>query len=177
MKPIVSLSLMLAATLLVKRAPADEMAMSRPAVAEASDTKHIATAEPLSECNEVNAGEMGMVNSCLMPFGIMTGEAGKWPCISNPPNGKQATPVASQWWNRSANRLDRRGDGRVSSRLLHATQLGHGITAARPYILRTNDNVELGHRLQSHCPVGPQRSQLPIRESLRIACVGHAAAS
>ena len=26
----------------------------------------------------MNAGEMGMMSSCLMPFGIMTGEAGKW---------------------------------------------------------------------------------------------------
>jgi hypothetical protein len=59
-------------------ARADEMAMSNPAVAGASDTKHIGMPDCLSECNEMNAGEMAMMNSCLMPFGIMTGEAGKW---------------------------------------------------------------------------------------------------
>ena len=69
---------MLAATLSLKSAPGDEMAMSNPAVAEASDTKHMGPAESGSECNEMNAGEMAMMNSCLMPFGIMTGEAGKW---------------------------------------------------------------------------------------------------
>src|SRR4029450_6086808 len=78
MKPIISLSLMLAAMLSVKNASADEMAMSNPAVTGASDTKHMGTAESLSECNEMNTGEMVMMNSCLMPFGIMTGEAGKW---------------------------------------------------------------------------------------------------
>ena len=26
----------------------------------------------------MNTGEMGMMSSCLMPFGIMTSEAGKW---------------------------------------------------------------------------------------------------
>jgi hypothetical protein len=76
-----------------------------------------------------------------------------------------------------ANRLDRPGDGWISSRLLHATGLGDGITTARPHILRTSYRVELGRRLQGHRSAEPQRSQLPIRESLRIACVGHAAAS
>ena len=59
-------------------APADEMAMSKPAVAVASDIKHVGSAESLSECDAMNAGEMVMTSSCLMPFGIMTGEAGRW---------------------------------------------------------------------------------------------------
>ena len=78
MKRIVTLSLMLAATLSLKSASADEMAMSNSAVSGASDTKHMGSGEFRSECNEMNAGEMVMMNSCLMPFGIMTGEAGKW---------------------------------------------------------------------------------------------------
>jgi hypothetical protein len=78
MKPIVTLSLMLAATLSVKSAPADEMAAVNSAAAGASDTKHMGASESLSECKEMNAGEMVMMSSCLMPFGIMTGEAGKW---------------------------------------------------------------------------------------------------
>ena len=235
------------------------------AVGGASDTKDTTTAESSLECSQIRGGEMAMANSCLMPFGIMTGEAGKWmvgyqfthekmdgslvgiddisvsqilkqfpnaptdmtmdmhmwmvmyapterltlgamiPYIRKEmnnvsadgsrfvmradgvgdlefrpsylifPNGRQATPVASQWRNRRANRLDRRGYGRISTRLLHATRLGHGITAARPYISRTRYHVELGRRFQGHRPAGPQRSQLPIRESLRIACLGRAA--
>ena len=78
MKRIVTLSLMLAATLSLKSASADEMAMSNSAVSGASDTKQMGTAESRSECDDINAGEMVMMNSCLMPFGIMTGEAGKW---------------------------------------------------------------------------------------------------
>src|SRR4030095_13495825 len=78
MKRLVTLSLMLAAALSVENAPAEEMAAANSAAAGASDTKHIATSESLSECNEMNAGGMVMMNSCLMPFGIMTGEAGKW---------------------------------------------------------------------------------------------------
>jgi hypothetical protein len=78
MKPIVTLGLMLAVTLSVKSAPADEMAAANSAVAEASDTKQMRPAESSSECNAMNAGEMVMMSSCLMPFGIMTGEAGKW---------------------------------------------------------------------------------------------------
>jgi hypothetical protein len=54
------------------------MAMSEVAVARAADTKQVATAESLSECDDMNLGEMAIMNSCLMPFGIMTGEAGKW---------------------------------------------------------------------------------------------------
>src|SRR5438105_4699213 len=78
MKRIVTLSLILAATLSLKSAQADEMAASNSAVAGASDTKHMGTAESASECNDMNAGEMVMMSSCLMPFGIMTGEASKW---------------------------------------------------------------------------------------------------
>src|SRR4030095_525228 len=78
MKRIVTLSLMLAVTLSLKSAPADDMAMSKPVAPGASDTKHMGTAKSLSECNEMNAGEMVMMSSCLMPLGIMTGEAGKW---------------------------------------------------------------------------------------------------
>ena len=69
---------MVAATLSLKPAPAGEMDPANSAVAGASDTKRMGTAESLSECNAMNAGEMVMMNSCLMPFGIMTGEAGKW---------------------------------------------------------------------------------------------------
>ena len=69
---------MLAATLSVKTARAYEMAAANSAAAGASDTKHMGASESLSECNEMNAGEMVMMSSCLMPFGIMTGEAGKW---------------------------------------------------------------------------------------------------
>src|SRR5262249_54240082 len=78
MRPILTLSLMLVATLSVKSARAGEMAAANSAAAGASDTKHMSTAESLSECNDTNAGEMAMMNSCLIPFGIMTGEAGKW---------------------------------------------------------------------------------------------------
>ena len=78
MRPILTLSLILAATVLVKSARAAEMAAANSAVAGASDTKHMGTAESLSECNAMNTGEMGMMSSCLMPFGIMTSEAGKW---------------------------------------------------------------------------------------------------
>ena len=38
-------------------APADEMVMNNVAVAKAADTKHVATAESLSECDDMNAGE------------------------------------------------------------------------------------------------------------------------
>ena len=72
------LSFALAAILSGKSASADEIAMSKSTLAGASDTKHMGTAESASECNEMNAGEMVMMSSCLMPFGIMTGEAGKW---------------------------------------------------------------------------------------------------
>src|SRR4029453_11189780 len=58
--------------------PADEMAMSNSAAGEVSDTKHMGTAGSVLEWGDMNAGEMVMMNSCLMPFGIMTGEAGKW---------------------------------------------------------------------------------------------------
>ena len=78
MKSILTVSLMLAVTLSVKTARADEMTATNSAEAGASDTKQMGTAESLSECNEMNAGEMAMMNSCLMPFGIITGEAGKW---------------------------------------------------------------------------------------------------
>jgi len=69
---------MVAATLSVKNVPPDEMAAANSAEERVSDTKHISTAESLSECDAMNAGEMAMMDSCLMPFGIMTGEAGKW---------------------------------------------------------------------------------------------------
>ena len=59
-------------------ARAAQMAMPNSASARASDTKQMGTAESLSGCNDMNTGEMAMMNSCLMPFGIMTGEAGKW---------------------------------------------------------------------------------------------------
>ena len=78
MKPILTLSLILAVTLSVKTARADNMAAANSAEAGASDTKHMGIAESLAECNEMNADEMGMMSSCLMPFGTMTGEAGKW---------------------------------------------------------------------------------------------------
>jgi Putative MetA-pathway of phenol degradation len=78
MKTIVTVSLILAATPSVKNASADEMVAANSAVAGASGTKHMRPAEPSLECNEMIAGEMAMMNSCLMPFGIMTGEAGKW---------------------------------------------------------------------------------------------------
>ena len=69
---------MLAATLSVKSVRAHEMAAPNSAAAGASDTKDMGAGESLSESNTMNAGEMGMMSSCLMPFGIMTGEAGKW---------------------------------------------------------------------------------------------------
>ena len=78
MKSIFTLTLMLTATLLVKSARADKMAADNSVAAGASDTKHVGSAEFLSECNAMNAGGMDMMNSCLMPFGIMTSEAGKW---------------------------------------------------------------------------------------------------
>src|SRR5436309_7428484 len=78
MKSILTLSLMLAATLSVKSTRAHETAAANSVEAGASDTKHMGAAESLSECNAINAGEMVMMSSCLMAFGIMTGEAGKW---------------------------------------------------------------------------------------------------
>ena len=74
------LSLSIASTVMFFCAatPADEIATSKSAVARTSDAKQMVTTESLSECNEMNPGEMAMMNSCLMPFGIMTGEAGKW---------------------------------------------------------------------------------------------------
>ena len=78
MRSILTLSFVLAAILSGKSASADEIAMSKSTLAGASDTKHIGTAESPSGCNDVNGGEMAMMNSCLMPFGIMTGEASKW---------------------------------------------------------------------------------------------------
>jgi hypothetical protein len=70
MKPIVTLSLMLAAALSVKTARAHEMAAANFAAAGASDAKHMGASESLPECNEMNAGEMVMMSSSLMPFGI-----------------------------------------------------------------------------------------------------------
>jgi hypothetical protein len=58
MKAILALSLMLAVTLSVKTARTDEMAAANSAVARASDTKHMGTAESLSKCNAMNAGEV-----------------------------------------------------------------------------------------------------------------------
>src|SRR6266550_2413781 len=78
MKSILTLSLMLAATLSVKSARVHEMAAANSATAGASDTKQMGSAGSLSECNDMNAGEMAMMSSCRMPFGIMTGEPGKW---------------------------------------------------------------------------------------------------
>jgi len=75
---MITLSVILATTLSVKSAPAREMPMPNSAAAGVPDTKQMGTSESISECNEMNAGEMGMMSSCLMPFGIMTGEAGKW---------------------------------------------------------------------------------------------------
>ena len=57
MKAILTLSLILALTLSVKTAFADEMAAANSAVAGTSDTKHMGTTEPL-ECNEMNADGM-----------------------------------------------------------------------------------------------------------------------
>src|SRR5260370_42479372 len=59
-------------------APAGEMAMSNSALARASETKRIGGAESASGCEDMNGGEMAMMRSYPMPFGIMTGEAGKW---------------------------------------------------------------------------------------------------
>jgi hypothetical protein len=59
-------------------ARAAEMATANSARAEASETQRMGTAESPARCNAMNASEMAMMNSCLMPFGIMTGEAGKW---------------------------------------------------------------------------------------------------
>jgi hypothetical protein len=78
MKSILTISLMMAATLSVKSLRAHEMAMANSVAAEASDTKYMGTADSPSACNDMNAGGMVMMNSCLMPFGIMTGEARKW---------------------------------------------------------------------------------------------------
>lgn len=69
---------MLAVTLSVETARGDEIAVANSAVEGASDTRHMGTAESVPECNEMNAHEMGMMGSYLMPFEIMTGEAGKW---------------------------------------------------------------------------------------------------
>jgi len=78
MKLILTLSLILSATLLVKTARPNEMAATNSYAAGASETKRMGSAGSLSECNDMNAGEMVMMSSCLMPFGIMTSEAGKW---------------------------------------------------------------------------------------------------
>ena len=78
MKSVLVFSLILAASLSVKSARPEEMAATNSAATGASDTKQMGSSESTSECNEMNAGEMVMMSSCLMPFGIMTGEAGKW---------------------------------------------------------------------------------------------------
>ena len=78
MRSILTRSFVLAATLSVKTARADDIAMANSALAGASDTKHIGTAESPSGCNDMNGGEVAMMSSCPMPFGIMTGDAGKW---------------------------------------------------------------------------------------------------
>ena len=43
-----------------------------------SDAKYVGTSESLSACSTMDSDEMPVMSSCLMPFGIMTGEAGKW---------------------------------------------------------------------------------------------------
>src|SRR5215831_10919816 len=58
--------------------PAVEMTMGKPPVAEVSDTKNMGAAGSPSGSANMNSDEMVMMNSCLMPFGIMTGEAGRW---------------------------------------------------------------------------------------------------
>ena len=78
MKLSVILSFALAAILSGKSASADEIAMSKSTLAGASDTKHMGNAESPSGCSDMNDDETAMMSSCLMPFGIMTGEAGKW---------------------------------------------------------------------------------------------------
>jgi hypothetical protein len=60
MKRIVTLSVTLAATLSLKSAPVDDMAMSKAAAIEASDMKHTGGAESPSEYNNMNTGEMTM---------------------------------------------------------------------------------------------------------------------
>ena len=73
------INLLLVVTLSVNTArAAHEMAAPDSALGGASDTKQIGTAETPSGCNDMNAAGMEMMSSCLMPFGIMTGEAGKW---------------------------------------------------------------------------------------------------
>ncbi len=72
------LSFALAAILSGKSASADEIAMSKSTLAGASDTKPMGNAESPSGCSDMNDDETAMMSSCLMPFGIMTGEAGKW---------------------------------------------------------------------------------------------------
>ena len=64
MKGMLRFSLVLVAMLLMKSSLAHEMAVATCAVADPSVT--------------VMDPEMAMMSSCLMPFGIMTGEAGKW---------------------------------------------------------------------------------------------------
>ena len=78
MRAILTLSFVLAATSSVKTAGAGDLTVANSALAEASDTKHMGTAKPPSGCNDMSGGEMAMMNSCLMPFGIMAGEAGEW---------------------------------------------------------------------------------------------------
>jgi Putative MetA-pathway of phenol degradation len=66
------------AMLSMKSSPAHDMAAAKAAEAGALDTKYMDTSESLSMCNAMEPGEMAMMSSRLMPFGIMTGEAGKW---------------------------------------------------------------------------------------------------
>lgn len=77
MKAIATLGVILAPLLSLQIAGADEMAGNRSDAAVTSNTK-MGGAASLSDCDSMNGGDLAMMNSCLMPFGIMTGEAGKW---------------------------------------------------------------------------------------------------
>ena len=81
MKLILTLSIVttiLAVTPTLETVRANEMTAATSNAIAASDSKQMRSTEPSSDCNDMGSSEMAMMNSCLMPFGIMTGEAGKW---------------------------------------------------------------------------------------------------
>jgi hypothetical protein len=57
---------------------AHDMAAAKSAETGVLDAKSVGTSESLSACRAMDPDEMPVMSSCLMPFGIMTGDAGKW---------------------------------------------------------------------------------------------------
>ena len=66
------------ATLAMKSSPAHDITAAKSAETRLLDAKYVGTSESLSARSAMDADEMTVMSSCLMPFGIMTSDAGKW---------------------------------------------------------------------------------------------------